>query len=72
MAGERLLVVEDNSQNRRLAQFLLISHSYVVDEATTGHEAFELARAHVPPPDPDGPSTPRLGQLRRDQSFEGW
>jgi hypothetical protein len=56
MAGERLLVVEDNSQNRRLAQFLLISH---------------LARAHVPPPDPDGTSTPRLGRLRRDQSFEG-
>lgn len=48
MAGERILLVEDNIQNRRLAQFLLTSHGYVVYEATTGPEALELARAHLP------------------------
>jgi len=48
MAGERLLLVEDNPQNRRLAQFLLKAHGYLVYEATTGEEALELARAHLP------------------------
>jgi CheY-like chemotaxis protein len=48
MAGERILLVEDNPQNRRLAQFLLKSRGYIVYEATTGEEALELARAHLP------------------------
>jgi two-component system cell cycle response regulator DivK len=48
MAGERILLVEDNPQNRRLAQFLLRSQGYTVDEAITGPEAIELARRHLP------------------------
>ncbi len=48
MAGERILLVEDNPQNRRLAQFLLRSQGYLVYEATTGEEALELARTHLP------------------------
>ncbi len=48
MAGERILLAEDNPVNRRLAQFLLKSQGYIVYEATTGHEALELARAHLP------------------------
>ncbi len=48
MAGERILLVEDNPVNRRLAQFLLKSHGYIVFEATTGEEALELARIHRP------------------------
>jgi len=48
MAGERILLVEDNPQNRRLAQFLLKSQGYMVYEATTGEEALELARTHLP------------------------
>ena len=48
MAGERILLVEDNPVNRRLAQFLLTSHGYIVYEATTGEEALELARIHRP------------------------
>ncbi len=48
MAGERILLVEDNAQNRRLAQFLLTAQGYVVDEAITGPEAIELARARLP------------------------
>jgi CheY-like chemotaxis protein len=48
MAGERILLVEDNSQNRRLAEFLLKSRGYMVYEATTGQEALELARTLLP------------------------
>ena len=48
MAGERILLVEDNPINRRLAQFILKSHGYVVYEATTGQEALELARTCLP------------------------
>jgi two-component system cell cycle response regulator DivK len=48
MAGERILLVEDNPQNRRLAQFLLKSRGYIIYEATTGEEALELARTHLP------------------------
>ena len=48
MVGERILLAEDNPQNRRLAQFLLCSHGYTVYEAVTGPEAIELARMHSP------------------------
>jgi len=48
MAGERVLLVEDNLMNRRLAQFLLKSQGYIVYEATDGQEALELAKAHLP------------------------
>ena len=48
MAGERILLVEDNPQNRRLVQFLLKSRGYMVYEATTGEAALELARTHLP------------------------
>ncbi len=48
MAGERILLVEDNPQNRRLAQFLLKSQGYMVYEASTGEQALELARTHLP------------------------
>ncbi len=48
MAGEQILLVEDNVMNRRLAQFLLKSEGYIVYEATNGREALELVKAHVP------------------------
>ncbi|HYY17036.1 MAG TPA: response regulator [Gammaproteobacteria bacterium] len=48
MAGERILLVEDNAQNRRLAQFLLKSRGYIVYEATSGEAALELAKAQLP------------------------
>ncbi|MFQ5656778.1 MAG: response regulator [Candidatus Methylomirabilales bacterium] len=48
MAGGRILLVEDNPANRRLAEFLLKSHGYFVYEAMTGQEALELAKTHVP------------------------
>ena len=48
MAGGRILLVEDNAMNRRLAQFLLKSQGYTVFEATNGQEALDLAKAHLP------------------------
>jgi two-component system cell cycle response regulator DivK len=48
MAGERILLVEDNMVNRRMAEFLLKSKGLVVIEAVTGVEAIELARTERP------------------------
>ncbi len=48
MAGEQILLVEDNVLNRRLAQFLLKSEGYIVYEATNGREALELVKDHAP------------------------
>jgi len=41
MNGKKILLVEDNPVNRRLAVFLLRSQGYEVHEATTAQEAFE-------------------------------
>lgn len=48
MAGERILLVEDNAVNRRLAGFLLRSQGYLVREAATAQEAFEILRSERP------------------------
>jgi len=48
MAGQRILLVEDNSLNRRVAEFILKSQGYVVIEAKNGQEALELSRLHLP------------------------
>jgi len=48
MAGERVLLVEDNLVNRRLAEFLLKSKGFIVIEAITGEEAIQLARTERP------------------------
>ena len=48
MAGERILLVEDNMANRRMAEFLLKSRGLIVIEAVTGAEAIELARTERP------------------------
>lgn len=48
MAGETILLVEDNAVNRRLAEFILRSQGYRVREATTAQEAFDLLRSERP------------------------
>ena len=45
MAGEKILLVEDNPVNRRLAIFLLRSQGYQVREAISALEAFEILKA---------------------------
>jgi len=42
MSANKILLVEDNPVNRRLAVFLLRSQGYQVREATTAPEAFEI------------------------------
>ena len=44
MADKKLLLVEDNPVNRRLAMFLLRSQGYQVREATSALEAFEILK----------------------------
>jgi two-component system, cell cycle response regulator DivK len=48
MAREKILLVEDNPVNRRLAEFLLRSNGYQVIEAATAQEAFDLLKAERP------------------------
>ena len=48
MGGEKILLVEDNPVNRRLAEFLLRSQGYEVREAATAQEAFEVLKTERP------------------------
>jgi CheY-like chemotaxis protein len=48
MAPRRILLVEDNPMNRRVAEFLLKAQGYVVYEARDGQEALEMAKVHAP------------------------
>jgi CheY-like chemotaxis protein len=48
VAGEKILLVEDNAVNRRLAEFLLRSQGYHVREAANAQEAFDLIRRERP------------------------
>ncbi len=48
MGGKRILLIEDNAINRRLAQFLLKSQGYEVWEVTSAPEAFESLKERQP------------------------
>jgi len=48
MGGKRILLIEDNAINRRLAQFLLKSQGYEVWEVTNAPEAFESLKERQP------------------------
>ena len=72
MAGERVLVVEDNEVGMKLFRDVLLATGYRTLEATTGRQAVELAAEHAPDlvlmdiqlPDIDGVES--LRQLRAD------
>ena len=74
MAGEQILVVEDNEKNMKLFRDVLQAKGYRTLEATTGARAVELATAHRPDlvlmdiqlPDIDGVEA--LGRLRADDT----
>ena len=73
MAGERVLVVEDNEKNMKLFRDVLRAKGYRTLEARTGGHAVELATEHGPDlvlldiqlPDIDGVEA--LTQLRADE-----
>jgi two-component system cell cycle response regulator DivK len=73
MAGERVLVVEDNEKNMKLVRDVLHATGYETVEATTGEDAVELATTRPPAlvlmdaqlPGIDGVEAP--AQLRRDE-----
>ena len=73
MAGERILVVEDNEMNMKLFRDVLQATGYRTLEATAGEEAVELATEHAPDlvlmdiqlPDIDGVEA--LHRLRADE-----
>ena len=48
MAGELILIVEDNEKNRKLERDVLQFHGYRTVEAETAEEGIRLARAEVP------------------------
>ena len=73
VAGNRLLVVEDNELNMKLFRDVLVATGYRTLEATTGAEALELATEQAPDlglmdvqlPDIDGVEA--LRRLRADE-----
>ena len=74
MAGELILIVEDNEKNMKLVRDVLTARGYRTLEATSGEEAIEIAASAAPTlvlmdvrlPGIDGVET--LGRLRRDAS----
>jgi two-component system cell cycle response regulator DivK len=48
MAGELILIVEDNDKNRKLVRDVLAFKGYNTIEAETGEEGVRLARARSP------------------------
>jgi two-component system cell cycle response regulator DivK len=48
VAGERILVVEDNEKSMKLFRDLLQATGYSTLEASTGEDAVELALQHIP------------------------
>jgi two-component system cell cycle response regulator DivK len=46
--AEKILVIEDNGQNRELMSQILIHRGYDLLEADNGLKGIEMARAHMP------------------------
>jgi two-component system cell cycle response regulator DivK len=77
MAGQRVLIVEDNEKNMKLVRDILQAVGYEPLEATTGEEALAVAAESAPAlilmdiqlPDLDGATA--LQRLRADERTAG-
>jgi two-component system, cell cycle response regulator DivK len=77
MAGERVLIVEDNEKNMKLVRDILLAVGYAPIEASSGEEAIALAAEEAPAlvlmdiqlPDLDGAAA--LERLRADERTAG-
>jgi CheY-like chemotaxis protein len=77
MAGELVLIVEDNPMNMKLVRDVLLASGYVVAESTTAEEGLEIARKRSPNlilmdirlPGMDGKAA--LLELRRNPATRG-
>ena len=77
MAGELILIVEDNEKNRKLVRDVLQFNGYKTVEAVTAEAGIQLARAEKPDlilmdiqlPGMDGITA--LGHLRADPTTKG-
>jgi CheY-like chemotaxis protein len=77
MAGELVLIVEDNPMNMKLVRDVLLASGYVVAESTTAEEGLEIARKRSPNlilmdirlPGMDGKAA--LQELRRNPATRG-
>jgi two-component system cell cycle response regulator DivK len=73
MAGEQILVVEDNEKNMKLFRDVLRATGYRTLEASTGRQALMLAATHRPALVlmdirlPDMTGVEALGRLRMDE-----
>lgn len=70
MAGERVLVIDDNAVNRRLAQVLLRARGYEVCEAESAPEAFALLKEYPPHVILMGLRLPRMDGLTATQTLK--
>ncbi len=59
MAGELILIVEDNDKNRKLVRDVLTFKGYTVIESETGEEGNPSRARATPESGPDGHSAPR-------------
>jgi CheY-like chemotaxis protein len=48
MAGERILIVDDNATNLKLVAYLMKNHGYAVDTALDAEAALDAIRANRP------------------------
>jgi two-component system cell cycle response regulator DivK len=77
MAGDRVLIVEDNEKNMKLVRDILLAIGYTPLEASSGQEALALAAEETPAlvlmdiqlPDLDGAAA--LARLRADERTAG-
>ena len=77
MAGELILIVEDNEKNRKLERDVLQFHGYRTMEAETGEDGVRLARESMPAlilmdiQLPGISGIEALGRLRADSETQG-